>query len=332
MAKREVGIPAEQLREGARLYEEGTLLVSRSDYRAAIDSFHRAMRVTFPDALIWNEIAYCYLMLKDNENCRSALNSGLDADPENTDCMHNLALLLRDEEEFAEAEDLLTKATELQPSQSRNWRTLGSVLFEQGEYVRALKAFATGSGLAPNEPKAHYNMALVLERLKENERAESEFIRAVELAPRGAGIHADYGRFLARRKRFTDAGTFLRKAVEYDPTNFWYLTDLAAVMIQQIEDQGENPDDSLIDEVLRVLSKTTKLEPGYGKTWFLWGAIEYKLKRYRDSEAYIRTALDCGYDDPWAYVILSAALVELGRKQEADEMFEAYRRRTEGEQ
>jgi len=54
-------IPPEVIKEGIRLYEECMRLESCSEYKAAIDFYLESMRLTFEDAVIWNDIAGCYL-------------------------------------------------------------------------------------------------------------------------------------------------------------------------------------------------------------------------------------------------------------------------------
>jgi tetratricopeptide (TPR) repeat protein len=76
-------IPPEVVKEGIRLYEEGKRLESCSEYKAAIDYYLESMRITFPDAVTWNDVAGCYLMLAEMERCEEAVRRAIEIDPKN---------------------------------------------------------------------------------------------------------------------------------------------------------------------------------------------------------------------------------------------------------
>ncbi|MHA1959299.1 MAG: tetratricopeptide repeat protein [Candidatus Thorarchaeota archaeon] len=321
-------LPIEQLRAGARYYENGKVHVANSDYQEAIESFLEAMRITAPDAVILCDIAFCYFLLNESDQCIKYLKEALELEPASTEAVHNLSMMLVDTE-IEQAEELARKAVGLEPTSAKAWWNLGRVLFRRSNLSEAMTALATSIGLAPDDPLSHLYLGRVLAQMNKVERAERAFLEAVRLSPTDAEILLDYGRFLIGQKRFKDAEVYLREALdETGGLHHTPLTVLAESLIGQAKVRAHEEEiDEYVHEALTLLNQSLDINMDDGKTWFHQGEICLFLKDYEYAEKFFRTSIELGYDEPWAYGWLSAVLRRLGRKQEATEMFEEFKRR-----
>jgi len=328
LASDDSDIPPEVVKEGIRLYEEGKRLESCSEYKAAIDFYLESMRITFEDAVIWNDIASCYLILVQMDECEEALRRALEIDPDFVPALSNLSLVLLDTGRLKEAEKVARRATMKEPSNATPWAILGKILIQSGKYEKAEWPLKVALGIAKDDADSHDHMGTVYEHLGKIDEAESHFRRAVELRDDDAVIAGDYGCFLCRSERFEEAEAQLKKAVDLDPFDHVHLTNLAGALIGRVrKSENENLREALVEEAMKTLNKSLEINPAEGMSYFHWAEICIMHRKWKDAEDMLHHAMDVGLEAPMVYGLLCFVLGKMGMRTEAEEIFEEFKRR-----
>lgn len=320
-------IPIEVVKEGVRLFEEGVKHESNSDNREAIECYHKMMRLTFPDPPVLNRIAFCHLMLNEVDKAKDTLRQSLEIDPFDEEALHNLSLLLIDYGELQEAEDLTRRGLALETNLSGHWKNLGDIMYKRCKYPDAVVALATSIGLAPDKYEAHHTLALAYIRVRDFENAEREFLRAIELCDDDGELLTDYALVFFVKGEHKDAEQYLRRAVEVQSLSTIPLYMLAECLIEQIMETKDDCDEDMVSEVLDILNKTLSLDVECGQAWYLWGKMNVMFKNWEDAERYLRAGTEHGAMNPEAWGLHSVALSKLGKEQEAEEVFQEFKRR-----
>ncbi len=325
-------LPERVIREGIRLYEEGVLHEDNREDRKAIESYRKSMETTFPDATIMNRIAFCYMRLNEPRRALQNLYAALELEPTHYEVLHNLTLLLTDTGRLEEAEDMAQRGIATNNMLEKHYHNLGKVKHLKGEMSEAEKCLTTAVKLAPENADAHRCLAITCHMLGANERAEREFLQTVRLVPDNGEALRDYGFFLMALGKYREAEKVLREAVSADPINPEVVTALAEVILEQVLELKEEASDEMFEEVPTLLNKSLSLDVEYGRTWFVWARVCMTQHEWEEAERFLRTAVNNGCTDPWAWAHLSYILSQLGRESEATEMFNEYRRAVEREE
>nr|NIQ88064.1 protein kinase [Deltaproteobacteria bacterium] len=82
-----------------------------------------------------------------------------------------------------QAEALLKKAIELDPTNAEAFYNLGKLYTEKKEYAKAIQSYDKATGLAPNSPHAFFNLGFLYYGKKDYSTAEALFLRVTELQP-----------------------------------------------------------------------------------------------------------------------------------------------------
>ncbi len=320
-------IPIEIVREGVRLWEEGKMHEANSDNREAIACYHKMNELVFPDPPVLNRIAFCHLMLKEVDKAKETLRQSLDIDPYDEEALHNLSLLLIEHGELQEAEDLTRRGIALETNLSGHWKNLGEIMYKRGKYTEAIVALATSIGLAPDKYEAHHTLALAYIRVSDFENAEREFLRAIELWDENAELLCDYALVFFVMDRHKDAEQYLRRAVEVEPLSTISHYMLAECLVVQVMEAKDDYDADIVEEILEILNQTLSLDVECGQAWYLWGKMMVMFRKWEDAERYLRAGTEHGAINPEAWSLHSAALAELGRHEEAEEVFQEFKER-----
>ncbi|MHA1424303.1 MAG: tetratricopeptide repeat protein [Candidatus Thorarchaeota archaeon] len=320
-------IPIEVVREGVRLYEEGKLHEANSDNRKAIDCYIKMMELTYPDPPVLNRIAYCHLMLNEVEKAKETLRRSLTLDPNETEALHNLSMLLIDHGELIEAEQLTRRAMAIEPNHPGHWRNLGEIMYKRGNYKESIVALATSIGLAPDNFNTHHMLALAYIRECDFENAHREFLRAIELNDEHGELLTDYALVFFVQENHKDAEPYLRRAVEVDSIRTRPHHMLARCLLEQVSESGDDYEEDMIGEIIDTLNKTLELDVQCGEAWYLYGKLMVMFRKWDDAERYLRAGIDHGAVDPEAWALHSLALHRLGREQEAEKVFEEFKER-----
>jgi len=180
----------------------------------------------------------------------------------------------------------------------------------KGEYNLALQEIQQALKLEPRDPDALLGEASVYASLGRAEEAESTFMKAAALRPQYWGGHYELGVFYYRQKRYGDAAAEFRKVIELTPDNAIAHATLGGMMqLLHRNDEAEN-----------TLKRSLELQPSYTAYTNL-GALYYRQKRWAESAAMTRKALEINSHDYSAWANLGMAYEWLNQQKESDDAY-----------
>ena len=113
-----------------------------------------------------------------------------------------------------EAEDVLGKATVLDPGSVRAWYGLGLAHFSGGDQEAALADFKRALAIDDHDADIHYFIATIDLSLKKYDEAIAEFKVALQLAPLHASAHFGLARALQRQGKIDESRDHLKRFQE----------------------------------------------------------------------------------------------------------------------
>ena len=102
---------------------------------------------------------------------------------------------------------------------------------------------------------------------------------------------------------------------------------LAHCLLEQVSLAGDDYEEDMIQEVIDLLNKTLELDVLCGEAWYLWGRLMVMFRDWETAEKYLRAGIEHGTAHPECWALHSLALSKLGREDEAEEVFEEFKRR-----
>ncbi len=206
------------------------------------------------------------------------------------------------------AEKNSRRAAELDGELPAVYVTLARVHNDKAQYNLALQEIQQALKLEPRDPDALLAEATVYASMGRQAEAESTYKRAASLRPQHWDGYYELGVFYFRQKRYADAAAAFERVLEITPDNAMAHATLGGMM----QFLGKNAD---AEDHLR---RSIELQPSYAAYNNL-GVLYYKERRWRDSAAMTRKALDLNAK-PWrAWTNLRLAYEWMNHKAQAAE-------------
>ena len=117
----------------------------------------------------------------------------------------------------AEAERHLQRATDLAPAYADAWNNLGACHYRKGDYRQALREFARVTELKPDTPTGWTNLGAALLAAGRYDEAVEAGKNALQNGAVDALTHAQLGFALYSLRKYAEARKHLERAVELDP-------------------------------------------------------------------------------------------------------------------
>jgi tetratricopeptide (TPR) repeat protein len=130
---------------------------------------------------------------------------------------NNLATVLVNQQEMAEAVRHFREAVRLRPDKPELHTSLGRALRESGERAEAARHFREALRLRPDNPKVHNTLALLLLELGEMEEAAQHFQEVLRLKPDNPAAHNNLGIILLNQGKQAEAIRYFREALRLQP-------------------------------------------------------------------------------------------------------------------
>jgi len=208
---------------------------------------------------------------------------------------------------IVEAEKDCQRAAELNSQLPAVYVTLARVHNGSGQYDLALQEIQQALKLEPLDPDALLGEAEVYANMGQAERAESIYQKATVLRPQNWAGYYELGVFYYRQRRYTEAAEAFEKVLGITPDNAMAHATLGG-MAQLLGRDAEAE---------QHLKRSLELEPSYAAYTNL-GALYYRERRWSESVAVTRKALEINGNDWRAWSNLGIACEWLNRKSEAD--------------
>ncbi|MBI2989244.1 MAG: tetratricopeptide repeat protein [Deltaproteobacteria bacterium] len=130
---------------------------------------------------------------------------------------YNLAAVLHQRGELAEAKEHYQKSLEHNPLVADAHYNLGNVLAEQARLEEAMEHYRQAITIDPRYWDAHNNLAILLEQTGGIEEAMKHYRRALEINPAAVEAHNNLGLILAGRGEFKEAVLHFEQALKIKP-------------------------------------------------------------------------------------------------------------------
>jgi tetratricopeptide (TPR) repeat protein len=165
------------------LLEEAQAAMDKNDYEAAIPPLQKFLAEQPDVAYAHFQLAYSYTALKRPTEARAEYERCIALDPKMAAAQLNLGILLLNADPKA-AIVPLSKAVELQPSQSRPRYLLGIARERSGDLAGAAQSLEGATHLDPKDAEALTHLGGVILRSGKPAEAEGKFRQALEIEPK----------------------------------------------------------------------------------------------------------------------------------------------------
>jgi tetratricopeptide (TPR) repeat protein len=265
---------------GQAWYFKGCILSQKEDYRGAI---------------------HCY--------ANSAKNAGdLAYLP-----LYNMGNAFQELEQFDEALECFTMATDVNPEMADAWINRGRLLDDSGKHAQAIECYDIALKTEPNDVMAWSNRGNSLRALGRWKEAEESYQRAIRLDSSDRAALIGLGVCLGRTGEPERGLQFLDRALAAGPDP--HALGERATLLSTLERH---------DEALKCIDQTIASGAKSPQVWNNRGEILAKLKRLEDSLASFDKSLEIDGSFAPAWFGKARVLCNHGRTAEARACIEKY--------
>jgi serine/threonine protein kinase/Flp pilus assembly protein TadD len=217
-----------------------------------------------------------------------------------------------------EAEKACRRAAQINNELPATYVILSRVHNGKGNYNLALQEIQQALKLEPRDPDALLSEAAVYGSMGRNGEAEAIYKKAAALRPQHWDGYYELGVFYYKQRRYTDAASAFERVLEITPDNAMAHATLGGMMqLMEKDDSAE-----------KHLKRSIELQPSYAAFTNL-GALYYRERRWQESAAMTRKALEINATDWRAWSNLGLSYEWLNRKSEAEQAFHNEQERLE---
>ena len=229
-----------------------------------------------------------------------------------------LGMLNAQARRFDEALPLLEQACRTDPQRPEAWMALGTVLGGTGRAGEAADAFRQVLRLQPGNASALVNLGGALRRTGQHEAAVDAYRQALAAQPRLAAAHFGLGITLAAQEHLDQAEAAFRSASALQPDHLPTLNNLADAVLRQ----------GRADEALECFEAIRRKDPAFPRIDYQLGTALQAMRRHTESAAAFRRALAKDASDLDALNNLCIALLRGGEPAAALSASEEYLRQS----
>jgi tetratricopeptide (TPR) repeat protein len=165
------------------------------DLGQALNAYEAALKLLPDETDVAHDLGRLAQRLGYLEIAEKLLHKYLAAHPGHVEATNNLACVLRDQQRYPDAIDLLRDLIQVEPESPVLWNTLGTVLSDQGDMKGSLVFFEETLRLQPDFAKAKYNRGNARATLGEEDAALEDLTQAA------AGAETPYEAAMMRMAR-----------------------------------------------------------------------------------------------------------------------------------
>jgi predicted O-linked N-acetylglucosamine transferase (SPINDLY family) len=234
--------------------------------------------------------AYSYHSSGRLSQAEALYRSVLAAEPQNSDAMQLLALLMVQTGRQDTAADLLRDAIAVNPDQAELHYNLARTLHETGQLDAAAAAYRHAVTLRPDFAHAYVNLADVLLQLGERHAAVESCERALALKPDLAEAHNNLGNALCESGELAQAAAAFERALALNPQFAAAHNNLGNVLLEQ----------GFKLEAVARYERALALQPDYVDAYQNLGNALWDAGRIEKAAAAYRRALELDPDSALA--------------------------------
>lgn len=183
-----------EISESAYLpYFRALILQQEKEYKASVEAFSEAEKKSAnlgdKQSTLLNEQFY-YAFASSYERCgelnkaETLFRKTLALNPKRADVMNYLAYMWAEHNtHLDEAQELITKALEIEPEMGAFIDTLGWIYYQQGNYQEAMTQLLKASKLDPDDPTVQDHLGDCALKLGNSQEARTYWLKSVEMEP-----------------------------------------------------------------------------------------------------------------------------------------------------
>jgi protein O-GlcNAc transferase len=233
--------------------------------------------------------------------------AALQARPDFTDALVNLAALRASQNDYGAAEECFAKALEIVPDDTIALINYGNLLLRRGDNVSALGNYRKAIAIAPQMEAAHLGLGNAHMQLGQFAEAVTAFQQALNITPKRAQTLQTLGVAYCRIGKNDLAVPAFRESLQLQPDNLVLQRDLAGALI----DIGER------DEPGALLQVYLNHKPDDPDAHYMAGNLAHFEHRLEDAITHYKVALENGGDLADNANNMANTLLELDRTDEA---------------
>ena len=182
----------------------------------AVPYFDSAIHINprVPDYVAHRGLAY--LKQGNDEKAKSDFYTALSIDPNHAVSKNNLAVVKRQEGDFAEAEKFLMEAKKGNNKSPNHYADLGLLQLESKRYQEAILNLDTAIVLSPTDGELFINRGLAKEKSNDLNAAFHDFEIALQIDPRWPKAWFVQGNIFMKKKQWAEALENYSIAITYD--------------------------------------------------------------------------------------------------------------------
>ena len=176
------------------------------------------------------QLGTIYGIRSDWERLEKYSRMALQIKPESLDAQNNLAIALKNKQNYQEAINIYQHIISKDAGKSEAYFNLANLLRLLGEHDSALEVLKNSLTIDPSRAETYNDIALIYSDKSDQASALIYLRKAIDLAPDWHDPYINYGNLLAEEGRSTDALEQYLKALDIDETNGLCLYNIASTM------------------------------------------------------------------------------------------------------
>ena len=193
----------------------------------------------------------------------------------------NRAVILIQQQKYAEAEKLLQSIVSSDPNHIEGLALLGEVKLQLGENDAALQLIESAIGIAPDFADLFYIRARIYTQKDRYDAAEQDISQFVKMEPFDSDAYAFWASLKFTRKQFDKALELANKALEIDAENLLGLNIRSAALVKLNKK----------DEAFKTIEGALKEDPNNAYTHANYGWSLLETGKYKKALEHFREAL-----------------------------------------
>ncbi|KAL3881178.1 hypothetical protein ACJMK2_027635 [Sinanodonta woodiana] len=215
---------------------------------------------------------------------------------------------LRQNEVWRNRETLFRSGIHVLPHNSKVHYNYANLQKDLGNNNEAVYHYSQAIYLDPEHASAHNNLGTVLQN---STKAEFHFREALRINPQHRGAHVNLGSLLFKKGNHELGMKLVQRALFLDPKNYEALTMYGAMLMEtgRVTEAGE------------FYHAALKEKPDLPLAYSNYGIYLQKRGNHEESVSYFRQAYFLDSGSTQAVVGLAYGLMQLGKLQEAEQLF-----------
>ena len=214
--------------------------------------------------LSWQVLGAIYLQTNRSSEAVAPQQAVTALLPRDAEAHNNLGVALQLVARYAESEESLLKAIELNPDYPEAHNNLGITFRSLSRPADAVNSYLTAIALNPSYAEAYRNLGNARREIGKKEEAISSYRQSIMLDDQQADVYCYLGVTLLEMERDAEAYAYLKKAVEIEPNHMSATHMLNALTGHQTEGAPLEYVEKLFDEAASSFERQMVTELDYG--------------------------------------------------------------------